>query len=168
MHICIKYNGSCMEYSKFCKKFTILKKKKKKISSDIGSYDKMLKISRLIPFSKNEFPLYIHNFIYKNRKFSGWMNPLMKNNTQQTAFALEFNLIRLNFINIYFLYQTFSPIKLRDEKIYIYFKRNVFSTFTSYIIQIKKKKNLKYIYRKKKILQKIRVTILKVSFHSSK
>lgn len=84
------------------------------------------------------------------------MNPLMKNNTQQTAFALEFNLIRLNFINIYFLYQTFSPIKLRDEKIYIYFKRNVFSTFTSYIIQIKKKKNLKYIYRKKKILQKIR------------
>lgn len=98
------------------------------------------------------------------------MNPLMKNNKQQTAFALEFNLIRLNFINIYFLYQTFSPIKLRDEKIYIYFKRNVFSTFTSYIIQIKKKKkNLKYIYRKKKkILQKIRVAILKVSFHSSK
>lgn len=53
-----------MEYSKFCKKFTILKKKKKKISSDIGSYDKMLKISRLIPFSKNEFPLYIHKPSY--------------------------------------------------------------------------------------------------------
>lgn len=160
-----------MEYSKFCKKFTILKKKKKK---NIQRYWQLRQNAKNFTLDsvlkKRIFIVYTQTFIYKNRKFSGWMNPLMKNNTQQTAFALEFNLIRLNFINIYFQYQTFSPIKLRDEKIYIYFKRNIFSTFTSYIIQIKKKKkNLKYIYRKKKkILQKIRVAILKVSFHSSK
>lgn len=42
----------------------------------------MLKISRLIPFSKKRISIvYTQTFIYKNRKFSGWMNPLMKNNT---------------------------------------------------------------------------------------